>query len=287
LPFLFDGPRCSRLRLHSLWDMETAMKYPNIDPVLIDLGPLQIRWYGLMYVIAFLLAYTILIRVSRAKKLNLTKQDIGDFLTHAIIGVILGARLGYCIIYNGAYYFQNPWRVFAVWEGGMSFHGGLAGILLAGWLYTRRRRKSFWVLADLTALAAPLGLFFGRIGNFINGELIGRVTDSPLGMVFPGAGSLPRHPSQLYEAMSEGILLFFILLLISRKKGSSGVVLAAFFLGYGCFRFFIEFFREPDPQVGFIFDYLTMGQILCLAMIIVGSALLGLRLKARPNTAAS
>jgi phosphatidylglycerol:prolipoprotein diacylglycerol transferase len=263
--------------------MEAGMKYPTIDPVLIDLGPLQIRWYGLMYVIAFLLAYTILIRVSRAKRLDLTKQDIGDFLTYVIIGVILGARLGYCIIYNGAYYFHNPWKVFAVWEGGMSFHGGLAGVLLAGWLYTKRRRKSFWVLADLTALAAPLGLFFGRIGNFINGELIGRVTDSPLGMVFPGAGSLPRHPSQLYEALSEGILLFFILLLISRKKMPSGVVLAAFFLGYGVFRFFIEFFREPDPQVGFIFDYLTMGQILCLAMIIAGSALLGLRLKARLN----
>lgn len=254
------------------------MTYPNFDPVLIELGPLQIRWYGLMYVIAFSLAYLVMKRVSQSKKLNVTKQDIGDFLTYAILGVIIGGRVGYCFIYNGAYYLQNPLKVFAVWEGGMSFHGGLIGIVLAGWIYIKKAEKSFWVFADLAALAAPLGLFFGRIGNFINGELYGRVTDVPWGMVFPGAGPLPRHPSQLYEALAEGLFVFFLLFWLSRKKGAEGILLPVFLSGYGVSRFVVEFFREPDPQVGFIMGPLTMGQILCAIMVLFGVGLLAIRL---------
>ena len=253
------------------------MKYPQFDPVLIELGPLQIRWYGLMYVIAFSLAYLVMIRVSKTRDLGITRQDIGDFLTYAILGVILGARIGYCFIYNGIYYLQNPLKVLAVWEGGMSFHGGLIGIIIAGSLYIKKTGKPFWVFADLSALAAPLGLFFGRIGNFINAELYGRVTDVPWGMVFPDAGEHPRHPSQLYEALLEGLLLFLLLLWLSKKKGMEGMLLPVFLVGYGTARFIVEFFREPDPQVGFVFGTFTMGQILCAIMVVVGAGLIFIR----------
>ena len=156
----------------------------------------------------------------------------------------------------------------------MSFHGGLAGIVVAGWLYVRKTGKPFWVFADLAALAAPLGLFFGRIGNFINGELYGRVTDVPWGMVFPGAGPLPRHPSQLYEAVGEGLVLFAILYLLSKRKNTEGLLLPIFLVGYGTVRFILEFFREPDPQMGFVAGPFTMGQVLCVAMVAIGIGLL-------------
>jgi phosphatidylglycerol:prolipoprotein diacylglycerol transferase len=260
------------------------MKYPHFDPVLIDFGPLQIRWYGLMYVIAFSLAYFVMVRISKTKDLGITKQDIGDFLTYAIVGIILGARLGYCFLYNGLYYVQNPLKVLAVWEGGMSFHGGLVGIVVAGWIYIQKTGKPFWVFADLAALAAPLGLFFGRIGNFINAELYGRVTDAPWGMVFPDAGGLPRHPSQLYEALMEGLLLFFFLFWLSKKKTMEGKLLPVFLIGYGTSRFVVEFFREPDPQVGFVLGPFTMGQVLCAMMVLVGTGLIFIQKKiARPR----
>ena len=255
------------------------MTYPTIDPVLIHLGPLQIRWYGLMYIIAFVLAYIVLIKASQRKGYDLTRQNVGDFLTYAIVGVIVGARFGYCAFYNPSYYVLNPLKVFAVWEGGMSFHGGLIGVFVGGWLYTRKTGKSYLALGDLAALAAPLGLFFGRIGNFINAELYGRVTDASWGMVFPDAGPLPRHPSQLYEAFFEGLVLFILLLFLSRKKMPKGFLLATLLVGYGFFRFFLEFFREPDPQMGFVLGPLTMGQILCMAMVLAGFGLFGIASK--------
>jgi phosphatidylglycerol:prolipoprotein diacylglycerol transferase len=257
------------------------MTYPNIDPVLIHLGPLQIRWYGLMYIIAFSLAYLVMIKVNRDKAYGFTKQEIGDFLTYAILGVIAGARIGYCLIYNPSYYLQTPWKIFYVWEGGMSFHGGLVGIVLAGWIFVQKTGNPFWLFADLAALAAPLGLFFGRIGNFINGELYGRVTDVPWGMVFPGAGPAPRHPSQLYEAFGEGLVLFSLLYLLSKRRGSQGKLLPIFLMGYGMLRFCAEFFREPDPQVGFVIGPFTMGQLLCAAMVLLGAGLLITRQKVR------
>jgi phosphatidylglycerol:prolipoprotein diacylglycerol transferase len=226
-----------------------------------------------MYVIAFALAYLVLVKTSKQKAYGLTRQDVGDFLTYAIVGVIVGARLGYCIFYNPSHYVQNPLKIFAVWEGGMSFHGGLIGVFLGGWLYTKKSRKSYLALGDLAALAAPLGLFFGRIGNFINAELYGRITDMPWGMVFPNGGDLPRHPSQLYEAFFEGPVLFVMLVLLSKRVRPRGFVLAAFLVGYGSFRFLLEFFREPDAQMGFILGPFTMGQILCSAMVGAGFGL--------------
>ncbi len=255
------------------------MLYPHINPVLVHLGPFQIRWYGLMYVVGFVLAYMIMVRTARRKRYNLTREDIEDLLTYCIIGLILGARLGYCLVYNTLYYWHNPLEIVAVWEGGMSFHGGLVGVLVSGWIYSVKRNKSFWMLADLGAIAAPLGLFFGRIGNFINGELYGRVTHMPWGMVFPGAGPYPRHPSQLYEAFFEGVVLFLIIYRISKRRLPHGVIFCCFLVAYGTIRFFLEFFREPDPQLGFILGPFTMGQLLCSIMIIFGMLLLQSRLK--------
>lgn len=247
------------------------MTYPSIDPVAIHIGPLQVRWYGLMYVIGFGLAYILLLRASRRPGCELAKRDVGDFLTYAIVGIIVGARLGYGLFYNLSYYAHNPAKMIAVWEGGMSFHGGLIGVAVATWLYAKKAGKSLPALGDLAALVAPLGLFFGRIGNFINGELYGRVSDLPWAMVFPGGGAQPRHPSQLYEAFFEGLVLFLLVLLVDRHaRRPKGAVLAVFLVGYGVLRFSLEFFREPDPQLGFVLGPFTMGQVLCTIMVLVG-----------------
>ena len=201
---------------------------------------------------------------------DLSKKEIGDLLTYCIIGLIIGARLGYCLFYNFFYYLHHPLKIFSVWEGGMSFHGGAIGVLIVGWIFAVRKNKPFLMLADMGALAAPIGLFFGRIGNFINAELYGRETNVAWGMVFPDAGELPRHPSQLYEAFTEGLVLFLILLLLSRQKRPNGFFFGVFLSGYGLFRFLIEFYREPDPQLGFVLGPLTMGQLLCTAMVLMG-----------------
>lgn len=255
------------------------MKYPVIDPVLIHLGPVQLRWYGLMYIIGFILAYIIMVKISGRRNYDLSKTQIEDLLTYCVIGLIVGARLGYCFFYNLGFYLANPLKIFAVWEGGMSFHGGLIGLVLAGWLFSRLKQKRFLMLADLGAIAATPGLLFGRIGNFINAELYGRVTDMPWGMVFPGAGSIPRHPAQIYEAFCEGVVLFCILYFISIKSRTQGILIASFLLCYGVMRFFLEFFRQPDSQLGFVLGGLTMGQILCVIMAIAGASLLVCRLK--------
>lgn len=249
------------------------MSYPQIDPVLIHLGPLAIRWYGLMYVIGFVVAYFLMITVVRRKNYDLTREQVEDCLATCILGLILGGRLGYCLIYNLPYYLSHPLKIVAVWEGGMSFHGGMAGILLAGWWYARRNGKPFLLLADLGALGATPGLFFGRIGNFINGELYGRVTDVPWGMVFPTGGPDPRHPSQLYEATGEGLLLFVILYLLTRRRHEHGEIVASFLIFYGVIRFCLEFFRQPDRQMGFVLGSFSMGQMLCGAMIVCGALL--------------
>lgn len=257
------------------------MKYPQIDPVFFQLGPLQFRWYGLMYIIGFLCAYFILHGLSKRKGYDMDKTEIEDLVTYSVIGLIAGARLGYCLFYNFGYYIHHPLKCFAVWEGGMSFHGGLIGLVLAGYVFSRVKQKSFVMLADMGALAATPGLFFGRMGNFINAELYGRATDMPWGMVFPGAGDFPRHPSQLYEAFSEGILLFFILFFLSRRVNIRGVLISSFLMLYGLMRFFIEFFREPDSQLGFVVGTFTMGQILCILMMATGAVLLFKQLKSR------
>lgn len=252
------------------------MNYPIIDPVIFELGPLQVRWYGLMYIIGFVLAYLILLHLSRRRVFSIDRNDIEDLMVYGIIGLLIGARLGYCIFYNLEFYLAHPLKILAVWEGGLSFHGGLIGLVAAGALFARMRNKPFLMLADMGAVAGTPGLFFGRMGNFINGELYGRVTDVPWGMVFPGAGPYPRHPSQLYEAFLEGIVLFVVLFFLSMRVKVRGALIAVFLMGYGAARFFVEFFREPDAHIGFVVGILTMGQVLSLFMVAAGAAVLTL-----------
>ncbi|OPZ57598.1 MAG: Prolipoprotein diacylglyceryl transferase [Deltaproteobacteria bacterium ADurb.Bin510] len=224
--------------------------------------------------IGFICAYLIAVRFARRRHYAMSRETVEDLLFWCIVGVILGGRLGYCLIYNLDFYASQPLEILKVWHGGMSFHGALLGLLATAWFYARKKGLSFLMICDIGALAAPPGLFFGRIGNFINAELWGRVTTVPWGMVFPGAGPLPRHPSQLYESLLEGLGLMVILYLVSREDRPHGVLIGTFLAGYGCFRFVIEFFREPDAQMGFIVAGFTMGQILCTLMVLAGTYLL-------------
>jgi phosphatidylglycerol---prolipoprotein diacylglyceryl transferase len=247
--------------------------YPHIDPVFLRLGPLEFRWYGLMYICGFAAAYFLILAGVRRKGLPLTRDDVADLIFTVAVGVILGGRLGYILFYNLSYYLSHPAKVFAVWEGGMSFHGGLTGAIIAALYFIRKHKVRFYPLADIGFSAAPVGLFCGRMGNFINGELFGRVTDVPWGMVFPGGGPLPRHPSQLYEAFLEGPLMFLILYLIGRKVDRDGVVFWSFIALYGLFRFLVEFVREPDTQLGYLVGGLSMGQLLSLPMFLLGASM--------------
>jgi len=248
--------------------------YPKIDPVIIRIGPLAIRWYGLMYLLGFASSYLLVRYQVKKKELDISLKDIESLYSWLVIGLIVGARLGYVIFYDLKEYIRSPFEIFAVWHGGMSFHGGLIGTLLAGLLFCRKYRKSFWQLSDLIIVTAPIGLGLGRLGNFINGELYGRVTGLPWGMVFPSGGPLPRHPSQLYEFLLEGVLLFIILWRLKDKGLRRGSLTALFLIIYGSFRFFVEFFREPDVQLGYIAGVFTMGQVLSAAMILSGAGLL-------------
>ncbi|MBI5656825.1 MAG: prolipoprotein diacylglyceryl transferase [Geobacter sp.] len=250
------------------------MTFPSIDPVFLRIGPLEFRWYGLMYILAFSAAYLVLKTGVKQRDLPLTKDDIADLVFSVAMGIILGGRLGYVIFYNLSFYLANPLKIFAVWEGGMSFHGGLIGATIAGILYCRKHKLDFFALADLTSLCAPIGLMLGRIGNFINGELYGRVTDVPWGIVFPGGGILPRHPSQLYEAFLEGPFTLFLLYLVWRKRLTAGSVLWSFVALYGLFRTVVEFFREPDQQIGYIAGFLSQGQLLSIPMFFLGCGML-------------
>jgi len=239
-----------------------------IDPVIFSLGPLQVRWYGAMYVIGFLVGGAILKHLCDKKFWPLPKEAIDKYITWIIIGMFLGARIFYTFVYNWDYYSEKLGDILAVWKGGLSFHGAVVGMCIATGLFAKKHNLHFFQIADSMAVAGSPGLFFGRMGNFINGELYGRVTDSWAGVVFPGAGPFPRHPSQLYEGVLEGIVLFFILYAVHKRERFYGVASSAFLLGYGVFRFIVEFFREPDSQLGYYFGYFTMGQILCLLMII-------------------
>ena len=229
-----------------------------------------------MYLVGFLVAWLWVRRditrevpdiAERTKELN----RLEGLMTYLVLGVIVGGRLGYCIFYNPGYFLQHPLEILATWHGGMSFHGGALGTVLGGFMFCRRHQEPFMKWADKCIVPAPIGLFFGRIANFINGELYGRPTDVPWAMVFPGGGPIPRHPSQIYEAILEGPILLAFLLILRRKRPPRGVLFAAFMAGYGTLRFLVEFFREPDPQLGFIlFGWMTMGQILSTLMIIIG-----------------
>lgn len=266
------------------------LPYPSIDPVLFSLGPLQIRWYGLMYVIGFLAAYQLVLYQAKKFKWQQMLQHLDNLHLALIAGIIIGGRLGYVLFYNLPHYLTHPGEILAIWSGGMSFHGGCLGGLAAGLFYCRRTQLNFWKAADLFVVTVPVGLFFGRLGNFINGELFGRVTHAPWGMIFPEGGPLPRHPSQLYEALLEGVVLFLILWSTKEKPWQPhtkywphGSMLALFLGLYGFFRFVVEFVREPDPQIGLIGAFFSMGQILCLLMI-GAAAILWLQRNSAPTT---
>jgi phosphatidylglycerol:prolipoprotein diacylglycerol transferase len=248
------------------------MTYPQIDPVLVNIGPLAIRWYGLMYLLGFVGAYFMMLHVARLRRWVYDGQVISDLLFYGVLGVVLGGRLGYTLFYNFSYYISHPLEIAYVWEGGMSFHGGLLGVLLALAWFCRQRRLPYLQVGDLVVAAVPIGLGLGRIGNFINGELWGRITDLPWGMVFPGAGPYPRHPSQLYEAGLEGVFLLLIIYLLHRRRVPRGIPAFAFVALYGLFRFLVEFVRQPDSHLGVLWWGGTMGQLLSLPMILVGVA---------------
>ena len=252
--------------------------YQMLDPVALSLGPIQIRWYGIAYILGFVFAGIIIWRTSKRWKLRMDEDALYVVLLGIVLGIILGARLGYVVFYGDGYYLQHPLKILAFNEGGMSFHGGLVGVLVGGIVSARITGIPFLTLADMGAIAAPIGLFFGRCANFINGELWGAVTDASWGVVFGGAaGNLPRHPTQLYEAVLEGILLFCILYALSRRVPARprGTFLGAFLVCYGIFRFAIEFVRQPDAQLGYLWGgWLTMGQVLCTPMILLGVGLL-------------
>lgn len=260
------------------------MTFPQIDPVAFSIGSLQLRWYGLMYLFAFVGGWLLgRLRASRPGS-GWQPRDVDDLLTFVMLGVILGARLGYVLFYDLADYIRDPLEIFRVWNGGMSFHGGLLGVVGAFWYFSRTRKRPFLEVADFIAPLVPQGLFFGRMGNFINGELWGKPGDVPWAMIFPHGGPWPRHPSQLYEALLEGIVLFVVLWIFSAKKRGPGAVSGLFALLYGVFRFAVEFVRVPDVQLGYLaFGWLTMGQVLCLPLIFVGAWLL--RRAARPENA--
>lgn len=254
-----------------------ALPFPAIDPVALDLGFFQVRWYALAYIVGLLLAWRYLLYLGRLPPRTLERAHADDLLVWMAFGVILGGRLGYVLFYKPGYYLANPMDILQVWQGGMAFHGGLLGVLVAGLWFCRQRRLSPWRVGDLIACCGPIGLFLGRIANFINGELYGRVTDAGIGMVFPAGGPLPRHPSQLYEAALEGVVLFVILgVLVHREsiRRRPGQLIGVFLAGYGLARSIAEFFREPDAHLGFIFGPVTMGQILSLPMIAAGIAII-------------
>jgi len=246
------------------------LNFPAFDPVIFRLGPLAVRWYGLMYLVGFLSGYFLIRSLARQRRLPLDNDGISDLLFYAVLGVILGGRLGYVCFYQPAYYWQHPLQIFSVWEGGMSFHGGLLGVTVAGVIFCWRRRIPLLLTADIVATASTVGLGLGRVGNFINAELWGRTTTLPWGIIFPGGGPLPRHPSQLYEAVLEGPVLLLILLLLHRRQPKPGIPFFAFFLLYGAMRFTVEFFRQPDAHLGFLWGGATMGQLLSLPMIAIG-----------------
>lgn len=254
-----------------------ALVFPALDPVALSLGPLEIRWYALAYLAGFLLGWRYcLMLAGKEEGVRPDKDDIDDFLSWAVAGVILGGRLGYVLFYQFSLYMADPLEVLKIWHGGMSFHGGVLGVIAAMVLFSRVRGIELLRLSDIVCAAAPIGLFFGRLANFVNAELYGRVSDAPWAVIFPGQEQ-PRHPSQIYEALLEGAILFVILNFLIRRpalREKNGIVSGAFLIGYGLFRALVEFVREPDAYLGLFAGWISMGQILCLPMILCGAGLI-------------
>jgi len=260
------------------------MPFPSLDPVFFTIGPLEIRWYALAYLAGFILGLwmckVLARRFARFYKAKMRPQpdDFELFLSWAVIGTLLGGRLGYVLFYQFDYYAAHPLEILKLWHGGMSFHGGLLGVIAAAFGFTRVHKRSFWAFTDILACVAPIGLFLGRMANFVNGELWGRASDMPWAVVFPHGGDIPRHPSQLYEAGLEGLLLFIVMMVLCRLRwvpNRPGFLSGVFLAVYAIARFVLEFFREPDAQLGFLFGGMTMGQLLCLPMLLCGLYLIG------------
>ena len=244
---------------------------PSIDPVIFSLGFVDIRWYSLAYVAAFILGVYLIKKLNHNIENNIDNKIIDNFFVWSIIGVILGGRIGYVLFYQFEIFLSNPLYIFFIWRGGMSFHGGLLGMVVSLYFFSNKNNIKFYALADLICLAAPIGLFFGRIANFINTELIGRPTDFFISVIYPSIDNLSRHPSQLYEAFLEGILLFIILMIfIYNKKIKNGFCSSLFLILYGTFRIFCEQFREPDEQIGYLFNLFSLGTVLSFIMIVAG-----------------
>ncbi|KZN53354.1 prolipoprotein diacylglyceryl transferase [Pseudoalteromonas luteoviolacea] len=251
-----------------------ALQFPEIDPIIFSVGPLSVRWYGLMYLIGFAFAMWWANKEAEKPNSGWTKDQVSDLLFYGMLGVILGGRVGYVLFYNFSAFLSDPLMLFKVWEGGMSFHGGALGVITAIFIFAWRTNKSPLTVGDFVVPMVPVGLLAGRIGNFINGELWGRQTDVPWAFIFPSGGNVPRHPSQLYEALFEGLVLFLILVWYRKQPRPAGSIAGLFLLGYGTFRFAIEYFREPDSHIGLYAGVISQGQILSLPMIIGGLGLM-------------
>lgn len=262
------------------------INYPHIDPVAFSLGPIQVHWYGLMYLLGFTAAWWLGNRRAKQPNSGWTPQQVSDLIFYGAVGVIIGGRVGYALFYDFANVVVAPWRIVMLQQGGMSFHGGAIGVLVAIALFARKSDKRFFSAMDFGVPMVPIGLGAGRIGNFINGELWGRATDVPWAMVFPyDSLQLARHPSQLYQALGEGFLLFLLLWLYARKPRPMGAITGLFGVGYGISRFIVEFFREPDAHIGYIaFDWLTMGQLLSIPLVLIGVGLMLWAYKTQPIT---
>lgn len=260
--------------------------FPDISPVLFSVGPLAIRWYSMAYLFGILIGWWLINRNVRKNNLGLSRQNIEDLIFYVTLGIVLGGRLGYAVFYGGSAMWENPLHILEVWKGGMSFHGGVAGVILALYLFSKKINYPFLALTDLVVLYAPIGICCGRLANFVNDELWGRVTEVPWAVRFPNGGNLPRHPSQLYEAFFEGVVMFILLNLLWRYKWvreRRGLVSALFVMFYGLFRISMEQFREPDVQLGFFFGGITMGQMLSVPLIILGAAVIFVKCREKPG----
>ena len=251
----------------------------NFDPVLIDLGFFQIKWYSIAYIMGIILGWAYAVKIIKKTQNNtqnfepIKRSDFDDLIIYLLLGIILGGRLGYVIFYNLEYYIQNFFEIFKIWHGGMSFHGGLLGVIIATLIFSKKTKINFFKFADIIACVAPIGIFLGRLANFINGELYGKISTVPWAVIFPNIDSMPRHPSQLYEAILEGLVLFLIINFLALKKGlifKTGFISAFFLIAYSVLRIFSEIFREPDAQLGLLFNNFSMGTLLSLLTIIIG-----------------
>ncbi len=250
-----------------------ALPFPHIDPVIFSVGPFAIRWYALAFIAGLLFGWKYMVWFVSRPPHAMEKKDVDDFLVWATLGVVLGGRFGYVVFYNAEYYLSHPAAIFQVWQGGMSFHGGFLGVIIVVLLFAHQRKLNLWAVSDAVACSVPIGLFLGRLANFINGELYGRVSDVPWAIAFPHGGPFPRHPSQIYEAILEGLVLFILLYVLAKKesiRNRPGVLSGIFMVGYPLARGFVELFRQPDAHIGFLAGGLTMGQLLSVPFLLFG-----------------